>query len=338
VTLDQLNFKQTNPMGVNTMADISAMAVKALRDRTGLSMMDCKRALQEAGGDADKAIEHLRKEGKKTEEKRSGRATSSGRIAVVADFGKVGAMVDLRCESAPVAKTAEFVQLANDMVQQLATGPGAATPAELLAQPSPSKPGTTLQHEFDELLNRIREAFKLERIVRIDGTCAGYAHHNGAVGVLLHVEGGTPELARDICMQIAAMRPLVLLKEELDPALVSKERELAEEVVTKEAEAMRAEATRILALPDEQMQDPNNLERVISSHTRATGDLKKAEGLIKNKAKVVEGRMNVFYTDRCLLMQPHANREKYAGKTIADLAKAAGMKIVRFVHWELPKE
>jgi elongation factor Ts len=237
-----------------------------------------------------------------------------------------------------VANNADYIALVNDMAKQLATGPGAATPEQLFTQPSPGKPGQTLHQQFEDLHNRIREAFKLERIVRLDGSCAGYAHHNGAVGVLLQVEGGNPELARDICMHIAAMRPLVLLKEELDPELVNKERELADQVVSKEADAMHAEATRILSLPDEKIQDPNNLERLISSHARARGELKKAEGLTKNKPKVIEGRLNVFYTDRCLLMQPHANRDKYAGKTIGDLAKAAGMKIVRFVHWELPKE
>lgn len=320
------------------MPAITAEAVKSLREVTGLPMMDCKRALQEAGGEQDKAIELLRKAGKKVAEKRSGKATSAGRIAVCADFGKVGTMIDLRCESAPVSNNAEFVQLANDMAKQLATGPGADTPEALLAQPSPSKPSETLGQQLEHLLNRIREAFKLERIVRIDGSCAGYAHHNGAVAVLLHVEGGNPELARDICMHIAAMRPTVLLKEELDPALVEKERELADQVVTKEVEAMRAEAQRILAEPDTQMQDPSNLERMVSSHARANGEMKKSEGLLRNKPKVIEGRLNVFYTDRCLMMQPHANRDKYGGKTIADLAKAAGMKIVRFVHWELPKE
>ena len=75
-----------------------------------------------------------------------------------------------------------------------------------------------------------------------------------------------------------------------------------------------------------------------SSHGRARGDLKKAEGMAKNKSKVIEGRLNVFYAERCLLEQPHANQAKYGGKTIAELAKAAGMKINGFVHWELPKE
>jgi elongation factor Ts len=320
------------------MPEITAEAVKSLREQTGLPMMDCKRALQEAGGDQEKAVELLRKAGKKVAEKRAGRTTIAGRIAICADFGGVGSMIDLRCESAPVSNNADFVTLANDMAKQLATGPGAATPEDLLAQPSPGKPGQTLHQQLDDLLNRIREAFKLERIVRLNGSCAGYAHHNGAVAVLLQVEGGNQELARDICMHIAAMRPIVLQKEELDPELVNKERELADQVITKEIEAVQAEANRALALPDAQIQDPSNLERLVSSHARAKNDLKKAEGTLKNKAKVIEGRLNVFYTDRCLLMQPHANRDKYGGKTIGDLAKAAGMKIVKFVNWELPKE
>jgi elongation factor Ts len=86
------------------MAEISAAAVKALREKTGLPMMDCKRALEEAGGDADAAIDLLRKAGKKTMEKRVGRETSAGRIAIIASLDPgIGAMVELRCESAPVA-------------------------------------------------------------------------------------------------------------------------------------------------------------------------------------------------------------------------------------------
>ena len=120
-------------------------------------------------------------------------------------------MIDLRCESAPVATNDQFVLLANDLAQQLATGPGAGSPDALLAQPSPSKTAPTLKQQFDDLNNRIREAFKLERIVRIDGRCGGYVHHNGAAGVLLQIEGGNAELAKDICMHIAAMRPTALI-------------------------------------------------------------------------------------------------------------------------------
>ena len=102
--------------------------------------------------------------------KASGRATSTGRIAVYADFATgVGAMIDLRCETAPVASNEHFVALANDLAKQLATGPGAATPDALFDQPSPSNKGTTLRQQFDDLINRIREVFMLERIVRVDG-------------------------------------------------------------------------------------------------------------------------------------------------------------------------
>jgi len=207
------------------MAGISAADVKALRVKTGLPMMDCKRALQEADGNIDKAISILREAGAKTMEKRSGRTTSAGRMAIYTGAG-VGAIVELKCESAPVAANEEFVQLANDLAQQLATGPGAATPEELLAQPSPSQSGDTLQLQFDDLTNRIREVFRLERIERIDGNCGSYVHHNGAVGVLLAVDGDNAELAKDICMHIAAMRPAVVSPDDLDADVVEKEREI----------------------------------------------------------------------------------------------------------------
>ena len=120
-------------------------------------------------------------------------------------------MVELKCESAPVTQNDEFVQLANDLAEQLATGPGAADGDELLAQTSPSKDGMTLLEQRDELFNRIREVFNVGRLVRMDGSCAAYSHNAGTVsGVLLEVEGGNEEAARDICMHIAAMRPSAL--------------------------------------------------------------------------------------------------------------------------------
>jgi elongation factor Ts len=129
--------------------------------------------------------------------------------------------------------------------------------------------------------------------VRIDAPCGGYAHHNGAVGVLLEVEGGTAELARDICMHIAAMRPRVVRKEELDPAMVAKEREILSEAARKEG---------------------------------------KPEKIIE---KMVEGRLRNFYAETCLAEQPFVKDDS---RTVGKVADEAGMKLVRFVHWELPKE
>ena len=221
-------------------------------------------------------------------------------------------MIDIRCESAPWPITSTFVGLANDLAQQLAKGPGAATPDELLDQPSPSRKGTTLRQQFDDLNNRIREKFVLERILRVNGPAAGYVHHNGAIAALLHVEKAAvaAELARDICMHIVGKKPIVLGKEDVDPALVAKERDILEQAMAQEAEKIKTEAERILALPDQQIQDPNNLERMTSSHGRARGDLKKAEGMAKNKSKVIEGRLNQFYAERCLLDQTPCQRDQ----------------------------
>jgi len=217
------------------MAAISAAAVKALRDKTQLPMMDCKQALQESGGDEEAAIRWLREHGHKTMGKRSDRSTSEGWIGVYASFDPpVGAMVELQCESAPVAKNEEFQQLAADLAERLATGSGAATPDELLAQDSVSKSGTPLKDQLEELQNRIREVFRLQKILRVEQACGSYVHHDGKIGVLLEVEGGTPEAAREVCMHIAAMRPSAVNVDQLDKTLVDKEREILAGAARKE--------------------------------------------------------------------------------------------------------
>lgn len=209
------------------MTDVSAAAVKALREKTNLPMMDCKRALEKAGGDEEAAIRMLREEGKKTEASRIGRETNFGKIAVYIDSEKpVAAMVELQCESDPVARNEEFLQLANDLAKQLALGPGASTPEELLKQPSPSHPGKSLGDVKDDLFNKIREVFNVSRLARIDGAAGGYSHHMGSPGVLVEVEGNNPEVAKQISMHIAFARPTALAIADLDPAAVEKEREI----------------------------------------------------------------------------------------------------------------
>jgi len=276
------------------MADISAAAVKSLRDKTGLPMMKCKEALQVTSGDEQAAIEWLRKDNIKVQESRIGRETSFGRMGLFTDWDKgVGSLVELLCESAPVAANAEFVTLANDLARQLALGKGAATAEELLDQPSPSASGQTLRQQMMDLANRIREVFKVGRIARIDGKCAGYVHHAGkTVGVLIEVTGGKPEIAKDICMHIAAMRPQVLSKNDLDAAEVEKEREILSEAARNEG---------------------------------------KPENII---GKMVEGRLRNFFAERVLLEQPFVKDDK---KTVGKVAEENGMKIIRYIHWELGK-
>jgi len=252
------------------MGEITAQAVKAFREKTGLPLMDCKRALAEAGGDEEKAIELLRKSGEKLELKRSGRETDFGRFGIYFGLDKqAGAMVELKCESAPVTQNSDFIQLAQDLAQQLAEGPGAATADELLAQPSPSREGVTLGDQKADLFNRIREVFNVGRMVRIDGPCGGYSHNAKTVaGVLLEVGGGNDEVAKDVCMHIAAMRPQALSVEDLDAEEVKKEREILREAALTEG---------------------------------------KPESIVD---KMVEGRLRNFYAERVLQEQPFVKDDK----------------------------
>ena len=252
------------------MAEITAAAVKAFRERTGLPLMDCKKALEEAGGDEEQAVEVLRKRGQQLADKRSDRETAFGRFGLyIGSDKKTGAMVELLCESAPVTTNEEFIQLANDLAEVLATGPGASTADELLAQPSPSKKGKTLGDQKDELFNRIREVFRVGRMVRVDGATGGYMHHAGTTaGVLVAIEGGTNEAAKDVSMHIAAMKPQALDKDSIDAAIVAKEREILRQAALAEG---------------------------------------KPENIVD---KMVEGRLRNFYAERCLMEQPFVKDDK----------------------------
>ena len=217
------------------MPEITAATVKTLRDRTGLPMMDCKKALDECDGDSDAAVQWLRERGAQVFSKRADRSTDFGRFGIISGHDRsVAAMVELKCESAPVTQNEEFIQLANDLAASLAES-NAGNVDELLGQASPSTEGTTLAEQKDELFNRTREVFNIGRMIRIEGTCGGYCHNSGTVaGVLLEVEGGNDEVARDICMHIAAMRPEGLTPEDIPAETVEQEREVLKQAALQE--------------------------------------------------------------------------------------------------------
>src|SRR6516162_832583 len=151
------------------MSTISAAAVKSLRDRTNAPMMDCKAALTEANGDMEKAAEILRKRNKAIQDKKGERETAEGRIASFVDPAKeVGALVEVRCESAPVAKSEPFVQLANDIARQVAQKNPANVEA-LLAQPFVADPKKTVNERIGEAVGLVRENMKPARFARYTG-------------------------------------------------------------------------------------------------------------------------------------------------------------------------
>jgi elongation factor Ts len=277
------------------MPEITAGAVMALREKTGLPMMECKKALAECGGNTDQAVEWLRKQGIKTQSMRADRETSCGRLAVYTDPGKgVGAIIEIKCESPPVAGSDDFKALCNDVAKTLAMGPGATSPDELLAQKSLAHPDKTLGELKDDLFNRMREVFELSRIKRIDAACGGYAHHDGSKAALVEITGPKAaeagETAKDIAMHVVALAPQAIRKEDLDPAVVDKEREILSEAARNEG---------------------------------------KPENII---AKMIEGRLRNFFAQCVLLEQPFVKDDK---QSVGQLAKAAGIEIKSVENWKL---
>ncbi|MCH2203144.1 MAG: translation elongation factor Ts [Fuerstiella sp.] len=206
------------------MSEITAASVKALRERTDLPMMECKKALVEADGNMEKAVEILKAQFRKIQDKRANNATEEGRIFFqLSDDGKQAAMVEIQCESAPVATGESLSEFGSAMVSQLLNGPGAKSPEELMSQVPDND--TTLQSRFEELVNKIREKIIVNRVERVSGPVGGYVHHDGKTGVMFQATGeGGGEILRDVAMHIAALQPSVTRPEDVDAALVQQER------------------------------------------------------------------------------------------------------------------
>jgi len=201
------------------MADITAATVKALRDDTGLGMMDCKKALEEAGGDIQAAKDILRKKGLATAEKKADRATSEGLIAILADEArKAAVMVEVRCETDFCARNEEF----RGMVQDLAKMAFAAPAGAVAATPA-------MADRLQATRAKIGENMSYARGVKLSAPRVGhYRHHNGKVGVLVGIDGQiADETLADLCMHIAFANPMGVTRDDVPADLVAKEREIA---------------------------------------------------------------------------------------------------------------
>jgi elongation factor Ts len=216
------------------MSNFTAADVKKLRDLTGAGMMDCKKALSEAEGDFDKAVEILRVKGAKDVGKRAGRTAANG---LVAHSGK--ALLELNCETDFVAKTEAFVTLAQQLVEH-GERSGVNSAEELLAS---TLDGRTVADLIQEQSVKIGEKLVLNRFAKLDGTTAIYLHRKSqdlppAVGVLVEYSGKTDEAgdadARGVAMQIAAMRPKYLSRDEVPAEVVESERRIAEQTAREE--------------------------------------------------------------------------------------------------------
>jgi len=196
---------------------ITAGMVKALREKTGLPMMECKNALTEAGGDEAQAIEILRKKGASKMQKMASREATEGRIACFVDPEKKRAgIVELRCETAPVATNEDFIKLADAAAQATALAE-APTPDSVRDEKLPGDSSQTVGGLLDEVFNRIRENMQIARVAQLCGNIGVYVHHNSQVGVLIEMSGDCDDdLKADLCMHIAALNPPCLRREDVD--------------------------------------------------------------------------------------------------------------------------
>jgi elongation factor Ts len=207
------------------MANISAADVKRLRDLTSAGMMDSKKALEEAGGDFDKAVEILRVKGAAKAQKRGAERTASAGLVATAGT----ALVELNCETDFVAKSDEFVAVA----QEIAVAADQARPTDTEALKSVKLGDATVGEVVEALAVKIGEKIELGRVAVFDGTVTSYMHRRAsdlppAVGVLVEYEGADEAAARGAAMQVAAMRPQYLSRDDVPSDVVAKEREIAE--------------------------------------------------------------------------------------------------------------
>jgi len=269
------------------VAEISAKDVKTLREQTGAGMMDCKRALSDAGGDLAKAVEVLRERGLAKAGKREGRATSEGVIAI-ATKGAAGGIVELGCETDFVARTDDFVALAERLAQIAAEG--ADSVSALLAA---SIDGENVNDRIVAAIAKLGENVVVKRVARIavgSGTVGGYVHAGGKLGVLVGIEGsgnGLDTLAKDVSMHVAAAdpTPVAVSREGVSADLLASEREIykkqalaegkPEKIVDKIVEGKINKFVSEIALVEQSfVKDPD----------KSIGDLLKAAGGVKISA------------------------------------------------------
>ena len=214
------------------MANISAQLVKELREMTGAKMMDCKKALVETEGNIEKAVEFLREKGLADAAKKSGRVAAEGIVKTyITEDKKKGAVLEFNCETDFVAANDEFISVA-DRLAQMAVETSATTVEELLNEKFDEE--FTVSERLKALIAKLGENMTVRRFTKFaieNGIVKSYIHGGGRIGVLVEVACDTAsdvldEVAKEVCMQIAAANPLFLSKDDVDQESIEKEKEI----------------------------------------------------------------------------------------------------------------
>lgn len=284
----------------------TAKDVQTLREKTGVGMMDCKKALVETDGDMDKAIDILREKGLASAAKKASRVAAEGVVAAYSD-GTAGALVEINCETDFVAKGEPFVALANKVVKTVVAAKPADVEALLATKTVDSD--KTVEEEVQEVFLALRENMKVRRFALVEGHTATYIHAGGTVGVLVafDVDDATAATAefdamgKNVAMQVAAMNPSYLDEASVPAEVVEKEKNI------------------LIAQMKEDPKMANKPDQVL--------------------AKIVEGKIGKFYKESCLLNQEFVRSDLFEGAVkgyVNSVAKALGadIKVTNFVRFE----
>ncbi|MDP1540425.1 MAG: translation elongation factor Ts [Moraxellaceae bacterium] len=205
------------------MAEVTASLVKELRERTGLGMMECKKALQEANGDIETAIDNLRKSGQAKAAKKAGNIAAEGAIAIAVD-GQTSIALEVNCQTDFVARDENFGKFIAK-VAQLALAAKETDPAKLAEL---NYDGVTVEEARISLVQKIGENIQIRRAVLVEGATLATYSHGLKIGVIVALEGGNEEIGKQVSMHIAATNPLVVNAEDIPAEVLAKEKEIAE--------------------------------------------------------------------------------------------------------------
>jgi len=338
------------------MSAITAQTVNDLRQRTGAGLMDCKKALTEANGDMEKAVEILRIKGIATRNKKADRKASEGILAVQVDAdGKSATLLELNCETDFVAKNENFIALAKDLVgQAIKNGVD-----NFLDQPYHADPSRKVNDFLNDQVTKIGENLKVSRVLKFpasgSGRVSAYVHTGAKIAVLLELSTKSPagashadvaEFARQMAMQVVANNGRFVRREDVSPEVVAKEKEIALEFTKSEADKAIEEVKRVIEDYKGQMveQTAANNAEAIAELTKRIGVAEKqliaAEGRKKsqlsNIEKIISGRVDKYFAEVCLLEQSFfRDPDKKVLELLAELSKKVGeeVSVVRFTRY-----
>lgn len=281
---------------------ITAKMVAELREKTGAGMMNCKKALTEAEGDFDKAIEILREKGLAAAAKKSGRIAAEGLVMTyITEDGKTGVVTEVNCETDFVAKNEDFINLAKNITKQVAVSK-VETVEEILTEPYIADSSVTVKDAITALIAKLGENMTFRRFERFQtesGVIAEYIHGGGRIAVMVQLEGcgcdAAKEVAKELALQVAAAHPLYINPEEVSEETLAKEREIYRQQCLNEGKP----------------------EKIVD--------------------KIVEGKVQKYYKEVCLIEQPwirdpDVSIKKFIQQKEKEMGKS--LSIAKFARFE----